>query len=215
MACLTLTLLGAAANAQISGPFTFTLAQATTDFTNNSIVLPRFNSALGTLVEVDLSAAYNGAFNGTVTNTSATPANFQVTEDIHLTLSTGGTPVLTPSGVDLTASQTYAALGSKSSAPFGPYAPTVNDAGVYTSGSIFNAFQGAGNIGFTLATLTGTQTLGGGGNITNAINTKAGGTITVQYRYQTSSVPEPGTFAMLAGMSISGSAFLIRRKRRA
>ena len=215
VAGMGLSLLGATAHAQTSGPFTFTLAQATTDFTNSTITLPKFDPTLGTLTEVDLSESLNGVFNGTVTNTSAGAANFRVTEDVNLVLSTGATPLLTPGGVDLLATQTYTGLAAGASSPFGPFTPTVADSAVYTSGSLFNAFVGPGNIGFTLSTLTGTTTLGGGGNITNAINTTAGGTVTVLYRFQTSSVPEPGTFAMLVGMGISGSAFLIRRKRRA
>lgn len=213
LAGLSLSLLGATANAQTSGPFTYTVAQATTDFTNTSIVLPQFDPSLGTLLSVNLSEALSGNFGGTVTNTSATPANFRVTEDVNLNLSitNTATPVLTAGGVDLIAQQNYTGLGSGATANFGPFAPSVSDSATYTSGSIFNQFIGPGNLGFTLATLTGTTTAGGGGNIQNNITTTAGGTITVVYQYRQNAVPEPGSVALLVGMGVTGAGLLRKR----
>jgi hypothetical protein len=210
-----LALIGSTARAQTSGPFSFTVTQRTTDFTKG-FVLPKFNTALGTLTNVFLSESLNGSFSGTVTNTSATPANFKVTEDVSLdlTLTSGGSPAL--SSVDLVATQTYTALASGASAPFGPFVPTISNSANFTSGTIFSAFNGGpGPVGLTLSSLTGTTVIGGGGNITNNITTTAGGTISVTYTYNAPSTttPEPGTWAMMAAGASTGLVALRRRRR--
>ena len=88
------------------------------------------------------------------------------------------------------------ALAAGASAAFGPYTPTATATpAVYTSGATFNLFNGGpGNVSLNFASLTGTTTLGGGGNISNTITTTAGATATVTYQY--TAVPEPSAMAL-------------------
>src|SRR5262249_49548381 len=78
----------------------------TTTELNTSVMLPKFNSALGTLNSVTLDWAANGTASGTVTNNAAQAQTFTVTDNSVVTLS-GVSPALSPT---LNASQTYTNL---------------------------------------------------------------------------------------------------------
>ena len=168
--------------------FTAGIPPRATDFTA-PVALPRFDPALGTLTEVDLSLAAGGTAIGTVTNTSAGPESFLFTENERLTLSNGATSLL---ATTLVSSQNYTNLAAGASAQFGPFAPTNNAANVFTSGPDFNAFSGGpGNINLTFQTRTSQTITGGGGNVGSNLITTAGGTVSVTYKY----TPLPVTLA--------------------
>ena len=183
-----------------------------TDWSQVLTVNP-FNTALGTLTGVSITLDSSGAFSGAVKNTSATPQNFKVTEDVNLSGSSSNAGISAIIGTltqDLVVTQTYTALGSGTSAAFGPFGPTSTASATSTN---FAAFE-SGPISTTITTATGTTVIGGGGNITNNINTKAGATLTVVYTYTPAVVPPPvpepaSLMLVLAGMA---GTLLLRRR---
>jgi hypothetical protein len=174
--------------ANFSVTYTASVPVQRTDYTA-SLNLPKFDPALGTLTEVDLSWAITGTEAGTVTNTAATSESFNFAEDVNLALKSGAVNLLAP---DLNTSQTFTNLAPGASSSYGPYSPTASAAATFTTGPNFNLFaNGPGTLNLTVVTVTSQTTLGGGGNIISDIATLAGGTATVTYQY----TAEPVTVA--------------------
>jgi len=215
--------VGSQAHAQVITQ-NVTLGQTTTDFgpglgtPSQAITFNKFNTALGTLNEVDVTWSVSGAVSGTVKNTGASAADFSVTTNTNVKLSEdSGATILLVSTPTLSASQSYTALGAGATANFGPFSPSaVSGPNVYTDSATKAFFSIPGPTGSVWAsTLSGTTIIGGGGNITSALTTTAGGTVTIVYRYTLPSVgtPEPGSVALLVSAGIGGMGVFLRRRR--
>jgi hypothetical protein len=190
---------------------TSTVPQQVTDFTVG-VPVAAFNQSLGILTRVDITLTASGTFAGTVKNNSANTADFSVTEFVNLTLSGHSIAALTPT---LTETQFYTAVPTGTTVPFGPFSPTATSGtDVFTSGAVFDLFNGGGTVnGFTLATVTGTITSGGGGNVRTTLSTIAGGVLNVTYTYTPTIVPEPASMTLIAlGGTFGLVAFRVRRK---
>ena len=173
-----------------------------TDFTSPNLTLLAFNTSLGTLTSVSLSLTANATISGSVTNNATTSQSFKVSTDTQLSLKSTTASV---NGIlaDVTSMQTYAAVAPGATANYGPYVPGGGTAGV--NGTPLSDYT-AGPINFTASTLSATTILGGGNNITAAVNSTAGGSVTVTYTYTPTpptSVPEPASMALL-GMGLAG-----------
>jgi hypothetical protein len=190
-----------------------TPSQQPTDFTQ-TLVVPTFNSALGTLTGIIFSDTDISTIQGMVINNVHAAETFSVVEDAKLSLSFGSTVILSN---DLIAQQNYSEMAPNSVAAFGTYSP-IGSAGPasYTSGSIFDAFLApASDVMLSFSTLTSTTISGGGGNLTSGIHTSVGANVTVLFEYQPTTVPEPASLAMAAiGGLIVGVAGIARRRAR-
>ncbi len=78
--------------------------------------------------------------------------------------------------------------------------------------SILNLFTGNGTISTNLFGSARDLFNFGGGNVTSNVQTKAHGTVYVQYEYATRSVPEPTTLAVF-GLGLAGLALRARRRQ--
>lgn len=197
--------LPATAASALTESFSGTFGPALTDFGDptSTLALTGFDSTLGTLTGVALDFHLHGSSSGNVTNTSNTAKFFSVTEIVSYGLAFPQASYLD----SLSSGQVYT-LGGHTTAAFGPNAlnQTVS----------FNPFDltpyVAPSFNVTLTTLTGVTILGGGGNITSAIDTSLGYDATVTYTYTAPSpAPEPATWAlMLGGFGVVGAA--LRRR---
>ena len=175
--------------ASLTSTFSSTVPIQATDF-SAPISLPKFNPALGTLTEVDITLDSSGTQGGTLTNAASGAQTFTFEEDINLSLTDTATTLL--SNV-LTGTQNYTDLQPGASASFGPFNPTNSSTAVFTSGATFDEFNnGPGNVALSVQTLTGQTIGGGGGNISAVITTTAGATATVTYRYTATPVSISG-----------------------
>lgn len=219
LAGVALLVTAGAANATTE-TFSTTFGPTATDFTTGTLSLPGFDTSLGTLTGVDFAFSATGNFSGTVTNTAPTAQNFKVTETSDLTVSSSVSAI---NGLvaEVAKAQSYTALASGVSAAFGPSSNTASAPDyVSASGDNLTGFV-SGPVNFTISTLTGTTTLGGGGNIRNSITTTANGTAAVTYTYTAADtpiptptptgVPEPASMA-LVGAGLVSLGLLRRRK---
>ena len=211
---------------------TGTVADQKTDYSNtafavsggaNSTTYAGFNAALGTLTSVAITYSVNGTETGSLSNTSATSQTFNFSSNSNLFASdAGGTPAalinyLSP-GLTLTeaVSKYTLAAGASTSIlpqPNGFGTGVLSESTTFTDSTSLNEFIGK-NFALDLNTLSGSTFAGGGGNITTALNTSEGGSLSIVYTYTAvvSSVPEPATFAAF-GVGLLGLTFVRLRKR--
>jgi hypothetical protein len=220
---------------------TGTVATQTTDFNNvvfgnvtngaNSTTFAGFNSALGTLTEVDVTLTLNGTETGTLTNTAAGSETFQFSSFSGGALSTsaGGPAAIsnffnnagTASGdaVQLNEARTSYTLGAVGSGtnstsilptPNAFGTGTASATGVFT-GADANEFIG-NNFKVDLSTLSGSNFIGGGGNIMTTLITQDGATLSITFDYTPFPVPEPGTVATLAAGLLGLTALRFRKR---
>ena len=189
-----------------------TFGPTKTDFTTSNLTLKAFNTTLGTLTSVTLSMVGNATVGGSVTNNATTSQNFKVSTDTQVTLNST-TASVTNLLLDLTTTQSYVAVGAGATAVYGPFTPSAS--AVNVNGTPLSDFT-AGPINFSASTLSATTILGGGNNITAAVNSTAGGSVTVTYTYTPTptppptTVPEPASMALL-GLGLAGLGLIRRR----
>lgn len=234
MGLAALSVLGAAAGAQAAsvtytdvfpGPSSANGGYAATDWdgTAQSVALPRFNPALGTLTGVRLSLSGGIRATGTMTNTGTDDADitsYRATMDIGI-LAPGTlvpfdptvsvalltvSPELFSIGAPLTLApgQTYSFGGNL------PVSATdAADAPVITS---LAPYVGTGSLTFPLIATTHTDAVTTGGDLEIAQTTFARAQASATYTYDVAAttVPEPATAALLGAGLLTLS--LLRRR---
>ena len=204
---------------------TITFGQLPTDW-DQSGTFQLFNTSLGTLLSISLSA--NFAENSTVTvsnapNASKTSTGSARTESI-LQLSSdvsGITDAIqsvlgggSPDTLDLLGTKiSYTKLAAGASASGPSNGSIASGIVIDTDATDLAAFEAVGPLLATIFASTNTLTVlsNTGGNASASQVTSAGGRFTVAYTYQ-QPVPEPGS-VMLVGVGLLGAGFVRRRNR--
>ncbi len=165
-----------------------------------------------TLNKVTLTLDARIDTDGTVTNNAAQAQSFTVQVNSNFSSTGGPAPIGSLLANVQVGPQAFNNLGVGASAPFGPSFATGQAMPMFTNAGDLAAFTGVGTFSIGLDTLSGQSILGGGGNITAAINTEASATLTVEYDYTTTpvGVSEPATLAM-GGLALLGMVALRRR----
>ena len=190
-----------------SGPFNATPISYTKTDWSSTLDFPKFNSALGTLIQVDLYVSAGITTTLTVTNgstTSSSQGNAMthelVTVNDPLSLLTLAPEIYTaPFDYNLNPGESVTSPGLTDSA---------SDSSSYTASAILAEFVGPGTISMPTFTFTETVLANTGGNTDASQTTYAEAAGTVTYWY----VPEPTSLMALATMM--GLAGVVRLRRR-
>ena len=226
LAGLALVSFADAANADTTGGTSPTVGPFNTNFgfgtganPVTNLTLPYFDTNLGTLTGISFTVggSVNTMFSGQ--DKSGSPNNVFLTSSGTITLySPPPPPGASTVIVFTTPTNMIGPIAVAGNANFGPI--MVNASGSNTvpsySGS-FLPFEQAGGGSFTLpVTASGTSNASDdNGNITTTVQTTASAYASVVYTYtpNTSSVPEPGSVALLIAGGVSGAALFVRRRK--
>lgn len=211
--CLAAVLLAVAATsvacAATSGPFVTStpIASSKTDWVN-SLVFPKFDSSLGTLLSVRLqiTATYDTTL--TITNTAASPSSGWAKTELLVSVQDSGNNLVEPV-LDLLTSPYNFSLQPGQSVQSGNIHKQGSSDDTYTSQAVLAAFNGPGSITLNASTLTYAVISYTGGNTDATQVTYAGTMGTVTYEY---AVPEPSGLLTL-GPAFLGLLALIRKRR--
>ena len=188
--------------------YTDSIATHRTDWTN-TISFAQFNSALGTLVSVQLD--FHSGLVTTLTVVNEAESASSGTAYTHMTLSVqdAGTHLLTPQ-IDLTSPGFDYVLDPGGFLTSGLLSRIGNSSTVYTSADILSEFTGSGSVSLDAITFTETLLANTGGNTYAQQVTTAGLDATVIYTYTT--IPEPSAFGLLV-LGLGALPFLRRNRR--
>jgi hypothetical protein len=219
---LLVVVLSLSASASISGPFTaypsFGNILTDTDWFD-TISLPKFNPALGTLTSISLTLG--GTVVSDVQFESRDLAPTTITAWVTGTLNLySPDDLLTPIVITIpiyneahgvTAYDNVLDYGGASGFSANDLTAATSNTEILTDGALLAAFTGAGNIDLPVEAFG--ETFGAGpGNLSAIIATQASGYATIQYTYDPAvAVPEPGSIG-LAGSALLALAYYRRRR---
>jgi hypothetical protein len=196
----------------ISGPFTTStpIPYTLTDWTG-SLSFPMFNSALGTLTEVDMTL--NGAMQTTLTVINGSPdsSSGSANTEVRMRVQDAGNN-FSPPQIDFFSPAFAYSLAGGGSVTSGLLTKTASDSEVYTLSAILAEFNGPGTIVLPASTFTQTLLANTGGNTAASQVTQADLTGTVTYHYTPVPTPEPSTLALF-GAAALGLLACARRRR--
>ena len=192
----TALMAAGAANA-ITITFSDTLGPQPTELVNETLTLALFDDMGGTrtLNSVSISVTGDLGASGSVSNTGPNPQDFDV---FVLANQFDGTPTgpaslqqlfVTPTANPpftfgtVVAQQSYTQLAGNTSAPFGPGSVSGADSFIINAPADLADFIGPGSFSYDFNTQISVLVNGGGGNVSTAINTDAGATLTVTYDF--------------------------------
>ncbi len=179
----------------------------------SNILLPQFNSGLGTLTGVAITVDTQINRSGSMVNNGSTAATLSYlygTTDI----------TITGEGVNHTQSATGAFTSGQTFNSVAANGGTVTIASLqeYDLSNLFNpgnlsAFIGGGTVAYVVNAQSNLFTSCGSGNCATNIDTRMGGQMTVTYTYEpdTNEVPEPASFAMV-GLGVLALGMIGRRR---
>ncbi len=204
---------------------TITFGQLSTDW-DQSGTFQLFNTSLGTLLSVSLSARFAETSTVTVSNnptaTKVSTGSARTKSILQLSSDVSGITDAIQSALGSGSPDTLDLLGGKflynklaaGASASGPSNGSIASGIVLdTDPADIAAFEAAGPVFATIFASTNTLTVlsNTGGNASANQVTSAGGNFTVAYTYR-QAVPEPGS-AVLVGIGLLGAGFVRRRSR--
>ncbi|MCC6263965.1 MAG: PEP-CTERM sorting domain-containing protein [Bryobacterales bacterium] len=179
----------------------------------SSILLPQFNSGLGTLTGVAITVDTQINRSGSMVNngsTAATLSYFYGTTQISIS-GEGVNHTQSATGA-FTAGETFNSVAANGGTVVITSLQEYDLANVFNSGNL-SVFIGSGTVAYAVNAVSNLGTICGSGNCATNIDTRMGGQMTVTYTYEpdTNEVPEPASFAMV-GLGVLALGMIGRRR---
>ena len=179
----------------------------------SNILLPQFDSGLGTLTGVEISIDTQINRSGSMTNNGSTAATLSyLYGTTQITITGEGVSHTQGATGAFTVGETFNSVAANGGTV------TITSLQEYDLANIFNpgnlsAFIGSGTVAYAVNTQSNLFTSCGSGNCATNIDTRMGGQMTVTYTYEpdTNEVPEPASFAMV-GLGVLALGMIGRRR---